>query len=91
MQEVIEAQSSLSALVEERAGAARRAAAQERVVRLLEAKRAAGSASLLDVLRERAALISATEELARLAAEQLSAVARLLVATGSSPSRRITE
>jgi NodT family efflux transporter outer membrane factor (OMF) lipoprotein len=91
MQEVIEAQSSLTAVIEQRAGAARRVAAQGRVVHLLEAKRAAGSASLLDVLRERAALIGATEDVARLAAEQLSAVARLLVATGSSPSQRIIE
>ena len=58
------------------------------MVHLIEEKRAAGGASLLDVLRERAVLIAATEDVARITADQLGAVARLLVATGASPPYR---
>jgi NodT family efflux transporter outer membrane factor (OMF) lipoprotein len=85
-QEVIETQATLDSLANQRAAAVRRLAAQTQVVRLMEERRAAGAASLLDLLRERAALISAREELARLTASHLTAVARALVARGSSPA-----
>jgi NodT family efflux transporter outer membrane factor (OMF) lipoprotein len=87
-QEVIESQASLNGWVEQGAAAARRVAMQERVVRLLEERRAAGAASLLDVLRERAALIAAMEEVATIHANRLAAVARLLVSLGIAPAER---
>lgn len=87
-QEVIETQATLDSLADQRAAAVRRVTAQTHVVRLMEERRAAGAASLLDLLRERAALISTREELARLTAAHLTAVARALVARGSSPATR---
>lgn len=85
-QEVIDTQATLDSLANQRAAAVRRLAAQTQVVRLMEERRAAGAASLLDLLRERSALIATREELSRLTAAHLTAVARALVARGSSPA-----